>query len=60
LEALRINLLRNGIETLKMPAIQEQFSRILKAGESELPAEDINWDSVIAQWDLPFPKGYKP
>ena len=56
LEALREGLLRNGIEVLKVPAIQNQFAEILKVGGSELPAENINWDTVIAQWDLPWPK----
>ena len=60
LEALTINLMKVGVETLKVPAIREQFSNILEAGNSELPAENIDWDAVIGQWDLPFPKGYKP
>ena len=56
LEVLRIGLLRNGIEVLKNPNIQNQFSQILKVGRSELLAENIDWDTVIEQWDLPFPK----
>jgi len=60
LEPLRIGLLRNGIEVLKNPAIQKQFASILKVGESELPFNEINWDTVISQWDLPWPKGYRP
>ena len=60
LEALRIGLLKNGIRTLKNPAIQNQFAKILEVGRSELQADTINWDTVIDQWDLPFPKGYKP
>ena len=60
LEALHMGLLRNGIEVLKNPNIQNQFTQILKVGESELLAENIDWDTVIQQWDLPFPKRYKP
>lgn len=59
-EPLRAGLLRNGIQVLKNPAIQEQFAKILKVGGSELPVERINWDIVIETWDLPFPKGYEP
>ena len=59
-ESLRIGLLIIGIEMLRDPAIQKQFAKILKAGRSELPIDEINWDTVIEQWDLPFPKGYKP
>ena len=60
LEPLRLGLLRNGIEILKIPAIQKQFAEILKVGHSELSMERIDWDVVINQWGLPFPKGYKP
>ena len=60
LEALRIGLLRNGIQVLKNPAIQRQFSDILKVGKSDLQADEINWDTVIINWDLPWPKGYAP
>ena len=57
-EPLRDGVFRNGIEVLRNPVIQKQFERILKAGRSELPAENIDWDMVIDQWELPFPKGY--
>lgn len=60
LEPLRIGLMRNGIEVLRNPVIQKQFAEILKVGRSELPADNINWDTVIKQRDLPFPKGYEP
>lgn len=60
LESVRIGLLRNGIEVLKIPAIQKQFAEILRVGMSELPADDIDWNIVINQWNLPFPKGYEP
>ena len=59
-EPLRLALLRNGIGILKIPAIQKQFAEILRVGHSELPIDQINWDIVIDQWDLPFPEGYKP
>jgi len=60
MEPVRIGVLRNGVEVLREPAIQQQFAAILRVGGSELPAEDINWETVIEQWDLPFPKGWKP
>ena len=60
LEALREGLLRNGLDVLREPTIQLQFAKILEAGGSELPADAINWDTVIDQWDMPFPKGYEP
>lgn len=60
LEPLTLGLLRNGIEILKEPVIQNQFSKILEAGGSELQIEQINWDAVIEKWQMPFPKGYQP
>lgn len=60
LEALRISLLREGIETLKHPAIQAQFAEILRVGGSEMSPEEIDWDRVVDKWNMPFPKGYKP
>ena len=60
LEPVRIGLSRNGIEVLKNPAIQDQFAKILEEGNSELLTNRIDWNTVIDQWNLPFPKGYQP
>ena len=60
LEPLRNGILRNGIDVLRVPAIQEQFREILMVGKSELLSDEIDWDTVISNWELPFPKGYKP
>ena len=60
MEPVRMGVLRNGVEVLKNPTIQKQFAEILQAGGSELLAENIDWETVVNQWDLPFPKGYKP
>jgi len=60
LEALRIGLLREGIKTLKNPNIQAQFAEILRVGGSEMNPDEIDWDNVIAQWNLPWPKKYRP
>jgi len=60
MEAVRVGLLRNGIEVLKNPNIQKQFARMMEVGGSELPMERIDWDTVINQWDMPFPRGHRP
>ena len=57
MEVLRNGLLRNGIEVLRNPTIQNQFAKILEVGGSELLFNEINWDTVINQWELPFPRG---
>lgn len=41
---------------LRLPHIQAQFSRVLTAGNSELTMAEIDWDVVIAKWNLPAPK----
>lgn len=58
-EPLRNGILRNGIEVLRTLAVQEQFAAILKVGDSELLAEQIDWNTVVEQWDIPFPRGYE-
>lgn len=39
-------------EGLKLPHIQAQFARVLLVGESELPADRINWGDVIRKWHI--------
>ena len=60
MEALRIGITRNGVEVLLIPEIQEQFAAILRVGRSELQECEIDWQAVVDNWELPFPKGYKP
>ena len=45
-----------GPEILLSPAIQEQVGRILEAGNCDANLEEIDWPTVVRQWDLPFPK----
>ena len=46
----------SGPSSLLVPFIQEQYGEILKAGDSELKLEEINWAWVVENWDLPLPK----
>ena len=57
LEPLRKGLMENELEVLRDPVIQKQFAEILRVGRSELSADDIDWETVINQWELPFPRG---
>ena len=43
-------------EGLRMPHLQRQFERVLQAGQSELPIEQINWDKVIQKWSQTPPR----
>ncbi len=42
-------------EAFRLPHIQEAFASMLRVGECEA-VEEIDWDEVIANWDLPFPR----
>jgi hypothetical protein len=42
-------------ETLRWPALQQQMARIVAAADADIPASQIDWERVIAQWDLPRP-----
>ena len=46
-------------EVLRLPHVQEMFSNILGTAKADLKPEDVDWLEVIANWDLPFPKGDK-
>jgi hypothetical protein len=47
-------------ECLRLPHVQTQFRAILAAAQVEYGAEltpgEIDWDEVVANWDLPFPE----
>ena len=43
-------------QILLSPAIQEQVGRIMEAGNCDATLEEIDWPTVVRQWDLPFPK----
>lgn len=42
-----------------LPHVQEQFAAIMSTGGADASPEEIDWDEVIANWDLPFPKHKK-
>ena len=43
-------------ETLRWPAFQQQMVRLVQAANADLPASHIDWERVIANWELPHPK----
>jgi hypothetical protein len=50
---------QQGVAILSTDACQRQFAAILKAGGSDLQAEEINWQEIVDKWDLPFPSKKK-
>lgn len=47
-------------ECFRLPHIREAFERVIAVAKShygaELVTDDFDWDEVIANWHLPFPK----
>lgn len=39
---------------LLVPAVQEQFGRILASGHSDAELPEVDWRSVVEHWNLPF------
>lgn len=46
-----------GPACLLVPAIQAQVARVLAAGQSDASPLEIDWPTVVGQWELPLPKG---
>ncbi len=46
-------------ELLLWDAMQQQFASLMQAGHADAKPEEINWQSVHDNWELPFPKSKK-
>lgn len=53
-------LAKSGPRTLAHPHIQEQFAQIMRVGLADAVPDEINWELIIENWDLPFPHKVKP
>jgi hypothetical protein len=43
----------NGPGALRVLALQEQFADIMRVGMADAHPDEIDWEAVIANWDLP-------
>ena len=41
-------------EALRLEHIQQQFTDIMRAGFADANPDEIDWEAIIANWDLPF------
>jgi len=48
-------LARSGPWGLSLPPLQREFFEICRAAGTDARFEDIDWQAIIAHWDLPFP-----
>jgi len=44
-----------GKAMLLDPRVQEQFAKVMQAGNADLKPDEINWQRVHDNWELPFP-----
>lgn len=56
-----VNLLlaQGGPRALSLPHIQEMIAGIMKSQFSDAAVDEIDFDAVIENWDLPFPNKLK-
>ena len=55
-ETMGYGIAKNGVEMFRNPLVQKGFADLFKAGNSDANISEINWNVVIENWDLPFPK----
>jgi hypothetical protein len=48
-------LAQSGPKSLAFPHIQEQFAGLMKMANSDARPDEINWQRIIDNWELPFP-----
>lgn len=48
-----------GASSLRHKSVQDQFARVMFAHAADAKPPEINWEKVIANWDLPFRVGAK-
>lgn len=49
-----ILLAESGPHVLLLPHIQEQFAGLMQVGHADAQPAEINWEQIVANWDLPF------
>jgi len=47
-------------EAVLLPHIQAQFTAVLRAGLADDEAFNVDWQRVVDNWGLPFPRGHQP
>ena len=45
---------RSGPKSLLCPHIQEQFAGIMRVGFADAKPDEIDWQKIVDNWDLPF------
>ena len=53
-------LAESGPKGLELPHIQRQFANIMQAAGADAQPDEIDWNSMIENWQLPFSHPVKP
>lgn len=57
IDVFMLSIELRGPEILLAPHVQAQFSQIMKVGKADAAPEEIDWQRVVDNWELPMPKG---
>src|SRR5262245_33724497 len=51
-----VNMLldQSGPQGLMHPQIQEQFAAIMRTGGSDASPDEISWETIVRNWELPW------
>ena len=55
-----IQLAESGPKILLYPHIQGLFAEIMKTGFADARTDEIDWELIVDNWELPFPTKIKP
>jgi len=53
-------LAKSGPRVLAYEHIRDQFAQIMRAGYADARPEEINWNLISENWEIPFPHKIKP
>jgi len=55
-----VNILLTQSGPKALPHLQEQFAGIMRLGKADAMPDEIDWEKIVENWDLPFPHKIKP
>lgn len=56
---INMHFAKFGPKGLLFPQIQKIFARIMRTAPADAQPDEINWEAIIENWDLPFPHKIK-
>jgi len=53
-------LAQSGPRVLVHPSVRDQFEQIMRSRHADAVPDEINWNLIVENWELPFPTPIKP